>query len=519
MQLQVYNTLSKKIEQFEPFQNKSVGLYACGFTVYDYTHLGHLRKYTMDDVLVRALRYENKELAQKLKTTPTANVLSTTNHDAKKNVTLVAYKVTFVQNVTDVGHLASDADTGEDKLEKGAKKYGKSVWDIALEFENYFFRSMDLMGNIRPDVSCRATDHIQEQLDMVLELERKGFTYLIAGDGVYFDTSKFPEYGKMAGLHLETQEEGARIGLVEGKRNSADFALWKFERPGENRAMVWKSPWHERSFPGWHIECSAMSMKYLGEQVDIHTGGIDHIPVHHTNEIAQAEAATGKRPFVKYWVHHNFLKVNGEKMSKSLGNFYTIDDVLNRGFHPLALRLLFLTAHYRSEMNFTWENLGGQDGFGGAQKAYEKLLHRYMLLAKEDEKEVSTLDPAALDYARDFFEGISTDLNTAQAVSVMWNLIGDETVDAQSKKTLLLEFDAVLGLGLNQAEEIIAQILKSRSEKTEEVPAEVRQKIEEREAARKNKDFATADKIRDELLNMGWVIEDTAHGFVIRKAK
>ncbi len=289
-----------------------IGLYACGFTVYDYTHLGHLRKYTMDDVLIRALRYGNAELGEKI------------------GMNLAPYEVTFVQNVTDVGHLASDADTGEDKLEKGAKKYGKSVWDIAHEFEEYFFKSMDLMGNLRPDVSCRATEHIEEQLNMVLELEKKGFTYVIENDGVYFDTSKFPEYGKMAGLHLDDQEEGARIGAVEGKRNPSDFALWKFERTGENRAMVWPSPWNERSFPGWHIECSAMAMKYLGEQFDIHTGGIDHIPVHHTNEIAQAEAVTGKQPFVNYWVHHNHLHINSEKMSKSLGNFYTIDDLKER---------------------------------------------------------------------------------------------------------------------------------------------------------------------------------------------
>ena len=277
--MQLFNTLTRSNEQVIPIHNNSLGLYACGFTVYDYTHLGHLRKYSMDDVLVRMLRHEG-------------------------------FEVHFVQNITDVGHLASDEDTGEDKLEKGAKKYGKTVWEIAKEFESYFWKSMDAMGNLRPDVSCRATDHIKEQLELVLELEKKGHTYVIEGDGVYFDTSTFPEYGKMARLNLEQQKEGARVDQVAGKRNPSDFALWKFERPGENRQMVWKSPWSDRSFPGWHVECSAMAMKYLGEQFEIHTGGIDHIQVHHTNEIAQSEAATLKHPFVKIWVHHNHLRIN-----------------------------------------------------------------------------------------------------------------------------------------------------------------------------------------------------------------
>ena len=306
MILHLYNTMSRTIEPVVPYRDSKLGLYACGFTVYDYTHLGHLRKYSMDDVLVRALRR-------------------------------FGFQVQFVQNVTDVGHLASDEDTGEDKLEKGAKKYGKSVWDIAREFEDYFFYSMDLMGNLRPDVSCRATEHIEAQLAMVLELEKKGFTYVIADDGVYFDTSKLPDYGKLARLDLDKLKEGARLEKVVGKRNPTDFALWKFERPGENRAMVWESPWYPRSFPGWHIECSAMAMQYLGEQFEIHTGGIDHIPVHHTNEIAQAEAVSGKQPFVKHWVHHNFVRIEGEKMSKSLGNFSTIDDVLQKGMNPRAL--------------------------------------------------------------------------------------------------------------------------------------------------------------------------------------
>lgn len=488
MKLKLYNTLDRRIEEFKPIHDGRVGLYACGFTVYDFTHLGHLRKYTMDDVLIRSLRYENS------------------NFDIKP------YKVKFVQNVTDVGHLASDADTGEDKLEKGAKKYNKSVWDIAKEFEDYFFRSMDLMGNLRPDVSCRATDHIQQQLDMVIELEKKGFAYVIENDGVYFDTSKFPDYGKMAGLSLEDQEEGARIGVTQGKRNPSDFALWKFEREGENRAMVWSSPWNERSFPGWHIECSAMSMEYLGDQLDIHTGGIDHIPVHHTNEIAQSEAVSGKKPFVKYWVHHNFLKVDGTKMSKSLGNFYTIDDVIERGFHPLALRLLFLTAHYRSEMNFTWENLAG------AQKAYAKLIKSvaHLLdfsannLPKDDKnKELKQ------NYFKDFIESISIDLNTAQGVGVMWNVVSDSKLSVSQKKYLLLEFDKILGLGLARANEIQNEI--SEHVVTFGISDEVRELLETRKKAREEKNFAESDRIRDLLLEKGYKVLDFPEGQKVEK--
>jgi cysteinyl-tRNA synthetase len=276
---------------------------------------------------------------------------------------------------------------------------------VAEQFENYFWHSLDLMGVAKPDVSCRATDHIESQLDMVKTLEKKGFTYVIEGDGVYFDTSKLEDYGKLARLKLDELKEGARVEMVAGKRQASDFALWKFERPGENRAMVWPSPWHERSFPGWHIECSAMSMEYLGEQFEIHTGGIDHIPVHHTNEIAQAEAATGKKPFVKIWVHHNFLQVEGEKMSKSLGNIFTVDDVVKRGFEPMALRLLFLSGHYRSEMNFTWDNLAG------SQKAWEKLKKMVSLWRgslKSDEVFTNKYSPAAQKYTQLFFQNFSS---------------------------------------------------------------------------------------------------------------
>lgn len=476
--LQLYNTASRSIEPFTPQKEGGVSLYACGLTVYDYTHLGHLRKYTMDDVLVRVLRH-------------------------------LEYDVTFVQNVTDVGHLASDADTGEDKLEKGAKKYGESVWDIARRFEEYFFYSMDLMGAVRPDISCRATDHIQQQLAMVLELEKKGHTYVIEGDGVYFDTSTFPEYGKMARISIEQQEAGARVS-AEGKRNPSDFALWKFERAGENRAMVWPSPWSERSFPGWHIECSAMAQHYLGDQLDIHTGGIDHIPVHHTNEIAQAEAATDAKPFVRFWVHHNFLRVDNQKMSKSLNNFFTIDDVLERGFDPRALRMLFLTTQYRAEMNFTWKNLKG------AQKAFVRLRQKVVELKQSMQHagtipEIDTWSKDATKLHKQFFAALYDDLNTARASAVLWDTLKSE-LDPAEKLAVLLAFDQIFNIGI--AEWYSSHEAGSQSQA---VPRNVLELVAQREQAREQKDWKQSDALRDQILDLGYRVSDAADGQNIEK--
>ncbi len=467
--MRLYNTLTRQVDEVQTLVPNQLGLYACGLTVYDYTHLGHLRKYTMDDVLIRTLRH-------------------------------AGYEVKFVQNVTDVGHLTSDGDTGEDKLEKGARKYKKSVWDIAHEFEEYFWRSMDLMGNLRPDVSCRATDHIAEQLAMVQALEKKGYTYVIEGDGVYMDTSKIADYGKLALIDIEQLREGARVERVAGKKNATDFALWKFEREGENRAMSWPSPWAERSFPGWHIECSAMSMKYLGDQFDIHTGGIDHINVHHTNEIAQAEAATGKEPFVRYWVHHNHLHVDGVKMSKSLGNFYTIDDVVKRGINPRALRLLFLTSHYRSEMNFTWQNLEGM------QKTYDRLVRQVAQFRSESSRTVLSEDKLAKvdEYRQRFFGLMENDLNTPEAVTVIWEVV-KSNIPGLDKYDLLIEFDEVLGLGLREAQPTI-------SDASATVPQEVQTKLVARLQARETKDWHEADRLRDELAAQGWKVLDAADG-------
>lgn len=470
--MQLFNTMTRSLETVTPLPwhqaEKMLGLYACGLTVYDFTHLGHLRKYSMDDVLVRTLRH-------------------------------AGFKVQFVQNVTDVGHLSSDADEGEDKLEKGAKKYGKTVWEVAQEFEAYFWHSMELMGNVRPDVSCRATEHIEQQLAMVLELERQGFTYVIEGDGVYFDTSKFPEYGKLAKLKLDQQQPGARVS-AEGKRQATDFALWKFERPGENRAMVWPSPWAERSFPGWHIECSAMACHYLGHQFEIHTGGIDHIPVHHTNEIAQAEAAYHESPFVKYWVHHNFLLVEGEKMSKSLGNFFTIDDVLERGMAPQALRLLFLMSHYRSELNFTWDNLAG------AHKTWQKL--RHWLLA-QGVGNLAVLRPAPESkWQQQFVQALEEDLKTPEAMAIFWEVFKSRELDDAAKLQHLLFFDEYLGLGLARVSEAETTFNSEVSVAVADVPEAVQQLVVERALARADRDWARADKLRQQLLKAGFEVVD-----------
>jgi cysteinyl-tRNA synthetase len=494
--MRLYNTASRSVEEIVAFSQGKIGLYACGFTVYDYAHLGHLRKYTFDDVLVKTLRARG-------------------------------FDVKFVQNITDVGHLSSDADEGEDKLEKGAKKYGKDVWQIAREFEEYFWYSMSLIGAIKPDISCRATDHIEAQLELVKTLDRQGFTYVIEGDGVYFDTSRFPEYGKMAGLDIASLRAGARVDLAVGKRNVTDFALWKFERAGEHRSMVWPSPWAERSFPGWHVECSAMAIEYLGEQFEIHTGGIDHIPVHHTNEIAQSEAVTGKTPFVKYWVHHNFLKIDGQKMSKSLGNFFTVDDVLARGFHPRALRLLFLTSHYRDEQNFTWASLAG------AQKQYEKLVAQ--LAGFRNETDRTVLSPEKLEkvdtYRERFYAALENDLATPEAITILQEVL-KSNIPGSDKYDLVLEFDEILGLGLRTsgAQSVtMPALLREKGEPDEKkieltlatpalaiddpaIPEEVRALLQQRQTARANQQWTESDRLRDEISKLGWQVQDLPNG-------
>ncbi len=454
--LKIFNTLSRKVEEFVPFHPPKVGMYTCGPTVYDYTHIGHLRKYIGDDILRRVL---------------------VTN----------GYDVQHVQNVTDVGHLTSDADEGDDKLEKGAKEKGQTVWEVAKFFTDYFYKSLDQVNVLRPHVVCRATEHINEQIKLIEKLVKGGFTYQTK-EAIYFDISKFKNYGKLSRQKLEDQKIGARIEVVVDlqKKHPADFALWFFTvGKFAGHTMRWPSPWGQ-GFPGWHIECSAMSMEYLGNSLDIHTGGIDHIPVHHENEIAQSEAATGQL-FVKYWVHHEFLLVDGEKMSKSKKNFYTIDDIKEKGIDLLALRYLFLTAHYRDKLNFTWESLQA------AQNALNNLREIIRSWPQPHTPGVKHIDTPGVEV---FMSAVNNDLNMPQALAVMW-----EMVKNNPNSETLLKMDQILGLGL---ENYLGKPL--------EIPKEVMDLVEKRENARKSGDFEASDEIRKEIKKLGFEIEDTPNG-------
>lgn len=469
--MKIFNTLSRQVEEFIPLKPPKVGMYACGVTVYDYAHIGHGRKYVNDDLLRRLLVYNG-------------------------------YEVTHVQNVTDVGHLVSDADEGEDKIEKGALKSGKSVWDTAEMFIKGFYETMDLLNILRPDVVCRATEHIPEQIELIKKLVDKGFAYDTA-EAVYFDISKFPRYGELSGQRLEDKLVGARdeVRLGEHKKHAADFALW-FKLVGrfENHVMRWNSPWG-LGFPGWHIECSAMSMKYLGESFDIHTGGEDHIPVHHTNEIAQSEAATGK-PFVKYWVHTAFLMVDGQKMSKSLGNVFRVQDVTEKGFSPMALRYLYMSAHYRTPLNFTWSSVAA------AQSAYDKL-RSFVIDVRSKRLEVSRTELSREklkkleSYKSRWEAAVNDDMNFSQALAVVWELVKSNIPD-YDKLDQLLDWDQVMGFNLAGLAE-------------EKVPSQIKDIATQREMLRKAGQFVQADEKRLEIEKLGWIIEDTPMGVKYKK--
>jgi cysteinyl-tRNA synthetase len=412
MDLYLYNSLTKQKELFVPLSDSEVKLYTCGITAYDYAHIGNGRKYVMDDVLRRALAFNG-------------------------------FKVNHVQNVTDVGHLVSDADEGEDKLEKGAKKQGKTVWEVAEFFGNNFYEMMDKLNNLRPTVICKATDHIKEQIELIEKLFKNGYAYDTA-EAVYFDISKFEDYGKIFGQKIEDKKLGVRseVKTDENKRNNADFALW-FKCVGKftDHVMHWESPWGD-GFPGWHIECSAMSIKYLGEQIDIHTGGEDHLSIHHPNEIAQSEGATGKKPFSKFWMHVAFLTVDGKKMSKSLGNFYNIQDILDKGFDPIALRYLYLGAHYKKPMNFTWQSLDA------AVKGLKRLQSTVQTLKASQRTTLSEEKNTKInEYKIKFTEALNDDLNTSKAMAVLFEML-KSNIPSEDKYDLAVSFDEVLGLGL-----------------------------------------------------------------------
>jgi len=455
--LTFYDNYTRSFRRFEALGSGAVGLYTCGPTVYDYQHIGNFRTFLFEDLLKRVLEWNG-------------------------------YAVRHVMNITDVGHLTSDADTGEDKMLAGARRTGKSAWEIAALYTEAFLEDLRALNIEEPTLYCRATDHIAEQIEFIADIERNGYTYRTS-DGIYFDTSRQPDYGFLARLDKAGLEAGKRVELGE-KRHGTDFALWKFSPPGEKRQMEWPSPWGI-GFPGWHIECSAMAQKYLGDFFDIHCGGEDHIPVHHTNEIAQSECAFDVHPWVRYWLHNEFYEFGGEKMAKSTGNVVLLEDLVERGFEPLAFRYFFLQGHYRQQQSFTLEAMEA------AATGYRRLLaHAAEVRSEEGEANRDRIAPLC---AR-FREAVRDDLNAPRALAVAWEAARGPELSPADKRSLLLEFDAWLGLGL------------ATEERRSESDPRIDGLLARREAAREAREFATADRIRKELEAEGILIEDTPEG-------
>jgi cysteinyl-tRNA synthetase len=459
--LQLYDTRTREKRTFEPLEPGHARVYTCGPTVYSAQHIGNLRPYLFADLLKRALL-------------------------------LAGYRVTHVTNVTDVGHLTDDADAGEDKMELAARRTGRRAEDIAAEVTARWLQDRRLLNCLDPEVLSKASEHVPQQIEMIRALEEKGYTYRI-DDGVYFDVSKFPRYAELAQLDLAGQQRSERVGDVPGKRHPADFALWKFAARDVRRQQEWDSPWG-RGFPGWHVECSAMSTYYLGRQFDIHTGGIDHLTVHHTNEVAQSEGALDVHPWVQFWMHEEFLLFDGEKMAKSRGRVYLLDDLLAQGFLPLSFRFFFLQAHYRKQQAFTDEAMAAAD------RGYRRLLRETLAVRDAD----GAPDPARLAEPRArFFDAVADDLNAPRALAVAGEVARDESLAQAERRALLAEFDRFLGLDLLTAE-------------LPELPAESDPRIDAlvaaRQEARARRDFAEADRIRDALAAEGIAIEDTPDG-------
>lgn len=454
--IKLYNTLTRKKEIFVPIKKDAVGIYSCGPTVYWYAHIGNMRAYIFADILKKTFLY-NK------------------------------YKVKQVINVTDVGHLTSDSDTGEDKMEKAAAKENKTAEEISENYFTAFKSDLEKLNISFPDKWPKATEHIKEQIEMIKTLEKKGYTYETS-DGIYFESSKFKDYGKMAKLNIEGLQKGKRISSGE-KKNKTDFALWKFSSKEEKRQQEWESPWG-LGFPGWHIECSAMSMKYLGETFDIHTGGEDHIPVHHTNEIAQSEAATGKK-FVNYWMHGAFLLYKGEKASKSKGGLYTISELEDLGYKAEHYRYLCLQTSYRKPLNFTLDNLDS------AKTAYERLKKKVIEIKNQEHKGTDSTK----EYNQKFLEAINDDLNIPRALDILYKVLDDFDFSPKKKIKLLESFDKVLGLGISEMVETLVI-----------APKKVEKLLKERESLRKAKNFAEADILRQRIREEGYELEDTSEG-------
>ena len=460
MELRLYNTQTRKKELFRPIKSNGVGFYSCGPTIYWYQHIGNMRTYIFNDILKRVLLY-NK------------------------------FKVKHVMNYTDVGHLTSDEDTGEDKIEKAAKKEGKTAREITDYYSKVFEQDCKKLNIIKPSIIARATDNIKEQINLINVLTKKHYTYKTS-DGIYFDTSKLKDYGKLAKLNIKELQEGKRIDIKE-KRNKTDFALWKFsEEPGV-RQQEWDFE-GKKGYPGWHIECSAMSSKYLGKQFDIHTGGREHIPVHHTNEIAQSEAAFGKKPWVKYWLHAEWLTFKGKKISKSTGGLYTISELERQGFDPLDFRYLTLTTIYRKRLNFDMESLKS------ARISFEKLKNIILELKnKKDSK------GDVKQYNKKFLEAVNDDLNVPKGLSILWQVLRDNKIGSRKKYSLALKFDKVLGLNLKNVRKEI-------------IPEEIKLMAEERENYRRLKEWKKSDEIREAIRKKGYQVEDTSEGYKIKKS-
>jgi len=481
MSLQFHNQLTHKVDTFTPQVPGQVSLYTCGPTVYNYLHVGNWTAYIYWDTLVRTLEANN-------------------------------LNVDRVMNITDVGHLVSDADDGEDKLEKGAKREGKTAWEVASFYTDDFLAGMKRLNLVAPTHITKATNFIEEQLELVRVLKNKGFTYEI-DDGIYFDTAKFPTYADFADLDLEAQRAGARVEYNIEKRNHSDFAVWKFTPEGETRDMEWETPsdlieaGEERmGFPGWHLECSAMAMSLLGNTLDLHTGGIDHIPVHHTNEIAQSEAATGK-VFANYWMHNNHLKVNGTKISKSLDNGFTLDDLEAKGFSPIDFRMFVLQSHYRSEGNFTFDNLEAAQNRLRNWRNVAALRHQtHDRLRDDDDKSTDERSVSLYASSQALVEALSDDLDTPAGFAIIDDafsrILGHDIEDIhQHALTSFLEtIDQLLGIDLLGS--------------TPDIHDDVKRLIIERERARDNKDWAAADKLRTAIEKSGITVRDTAHGSI-----
>ncbi|MDA3802682.1 MAG: cysteine--tRNA ligase [Patescibacteria group bacterium] len=462
----LYNSLNRKKEEFQSINPGRVGIYTCGPTVYNFAHIGNLRTYLFEDFLIRVLKYND-------------------------------YQVKRVMNVTDVGHLTDDQDMGEDKIEKKSRQIGKSALEIASFYTNAFKQDLELLNIIKPDVWLKASETIDEQIDLIKQLEEKGFVYKIS-DGLYFDTSKFPEYNKLSHQSLEDLKEGARVCKNDEKRNSTDFALWKFSPSDSNRQMEWDSPWGI-GFPGWHLECSAMSLMELKDSLDIHCGGMDHINVHHTNEIAQSEAATEKK-FFNYWLHGAFLNISGgKKMAKSSENFLTIENaLLKKGINPLAYRFAALQVHYRKPMEYSEESLiQAEKGLDSLRKQYLAIKSNAFLKGRVDKY-----------FKEQFQSAINDDLNMPQALAILFSVFKSR-LNPDDKLETAKDFDKVLGLSLDFEE--------SFNNNEVEIPAEIKSLAEKRQIARDEKDFSKSDSLRDEIEKEGYEIEDGPDGYKLKK--